>query len=98
MSVEFTAHFASFYMHAQGDTRRARAQEALTDVLPPTVNGAASSLLSLLILFASSFPFVRIYYGACWMFVVILSFLNGVITLPCLLSLFGPTRGRRFGD
>jgi hypothetical protein len=93
LSVEFTAHYAHAYSECGGGDRRSRAQEALTRVLPPGVNGFASTALSLLALFGSRFPFVRLYYGASWMLLSGVAFLNGAVLLPCLLWLAGPSDG-----
>lgn len=105
MSVEFTAHFAHAYMsvHCSEDAqtvrssncdgsseRRQRALMAFATMLSPTTNGFLSTVISLLVLFSSKFPFVRLYYALSWCIVVFISYLNGIVTLPSLLALAGP--------
>lgn len=71
-----------------------RAQWALTRMLAPNLNGFGSTAVSLVALYGSRFPFVRLYYALSWMLLVFVAFLNGIVVLPCLLWLFGPTRPR----
>lgn len=79
MGVEFAAHYAhSFANH--GD-------DALPRVLPAVSAGALSTLLALLPMVGTRFPFIRLYYFGAWALMTLLAFINGALVLPALLHL-----------
>lgn len=79
MSIEFSAHYSSaFAVHGNGALRR---------TLPAITAGAFSTLLSLLPMIWSRFPFVRLYYYAAWSIMTLLAYINAAIVLPMMLHL-----------
>jgi len=65
-------------------------QKAIEHAFAPTVNGAISSLLSVVVLAGSQFYFVFRYFFILHVALVLISTLNGVVFLPVVLSLAGP--------
>ena len=89
MAVEFTAHYARAFLLAQG-TRDERMKVALHEMLQPMVNGALSTIIALSVLSLAEFPFFRRYYALTYVIMVLVSFINGLVLLPVILSLIGP--------
>ncbi|XP_020624651.1 protein patched homolog 1-like isoform X2 [Orbicella faveolata] len=89
VGMEFTVHMSMAFFHALGDRNR-RMQKAIEHAFAPTVNGAISSLLSVVVLAGSQFYFVFRYFFILHVALVLISTLNGVVFLPVVLSLAGP--------
>lgn len=89
LAVEFTAHVARAFLLAPG-TRDNRMRIALREMLVPMVNGAFSTILSVIVLVGNKFPFFRVYYAGMFAVMVTIACMNGLIFLPVVLSVIGP--------
>ena len=91
ISVEFVAHFVlAFLMEFEG-TRNDRVRITYIRMLPPILQGGISTFVSIVLLGFSNFAFVRRYFFLPFVFVCVVGLLNGLILLPIVLSLIGPT-------
>lgn len=91
MAVEFTAHICHYFMTVDGATKDARVVRALGFMGPPMVHGAVTSMIAAAFLVTSEVAFIRTYYFGMFFLLVVVAFLNGIVLLPVLLSLFGDT-------
>ena len=89
LAVEFVAHYARAFIVASG-TRNERMIIALHEMLQPMVNGALSTICALSVLALARYPFFRTYYSLMFVVIVLVSFANGLLLLPVVLSLVGP--------
>lgn len=60
--VEFTAHIVLVYVRKETGDNAERLTYALSQMLPPIVDGSISTLLSILPLAASKYPYVVLYF------------------------------------
>lgn len=60
--VEFTAHIVLVYVRKETGDNAERLTYALNQMLPPIVDGSVSTLLSILPLAASKYPYVVLYF------------------------------------
>eukprot|EP00635_Sarcinochrysidales_sp_CCMP3193_P013522 CAMPEP_0118910582 /NCGR_PEP_ID=MMETSP1166-20130328/12657_1 /TAXON_ID=1104430 /ORGANISM="Chrysoreinhardia sp, Strain CCMP3193" /LENGTH=1419 /DNA_ID=CAMNT_0006850049 /DNA_START=89 /DNA_END=4348 /DNA_ORIENTATION=+ len=94
--VEFTTHLVFVYLHykpASGglaSTNAARLAHAMKVMLPPILDGSLSTLLSILPLSASKFPYVVDYFFGLYAIISCFGIFVGVVVLPCLLAAVGP--------
>lgn len=94
LSVDYSAHIGHCFMVKGGDSKDARATEALADIGSSVLNGAISTFLAVaVLLFSSSYVFKTL--AIQFALTVVLGVLHGLVLLPVLLSLFGP---RPFGS
>ena len=94
ISVEFVAHFVlAFLMEgiATNSTRNDRVRMTFIRMLPPILQGGISTFFSIILLGFSKFAFVRRYFFLPFLCVCVIGLLNGLILLPTVLSLIGPT-------
>ncbi len=91
ISVEFVAHFCLAFLMEIDGTRDQRVRLTLSRMLAPVAQGGLSTFFSILLLGFSQFEFVRRYFFAVFLMVCIIGLLNGLVLLPVLLSLVGPT-------
>lgn len=89
VAVEYTAYIAVQFINAPGD-RNARAHRALMIMMAPTIDGAVTMFLGVVMLAASPFQFIVKYFFIPWLFIIGFGFFNGVAVLPVLFSLIGP--------
>ena len=71
-------------------TRNERMHKALEHRFTPVFNGSVTTFLGIIMLAFAELPFVRLYFFAILLSIVLLGMLNGLILLPVLLSLVGP--------
>lgn len=90
MGVEFSAHYANAFASHGND--------ALRRTFPAITAGALSTLLSLLPMIGSRFPFVRLYYFSAWSIMTFLAYLNGAVVLPLSLHLLTGKQGTKEHD
>lgn len=89
LSVDYSAHVAHCFMTKAGD-KNARATEALADIGSAVLSGALSTFLAVVVLlFSSSYVFEILskQFGLT----VGLGVLHGLVLLPVLLSILGPS-------
>jgi len=67
-----------------------RMHQALTHRFTPIFNGGISTLLGIIMLVFTPFPFIRKYFFFILLNLLIVGALNGLVLLPVVLSLFGP--------
>jgi len=91
ISVEFVAHPVAAYEFASG-TREDRMLQAMSHTGLPVLEGALSSVLGFVFLAASDFDFVLKYFFYIFLMICIFGAANGLILLPSLLALFGPSK------
>ena len=56
----------------------------------PMVHGAISTLIAVAFIFGSRTPFLVKYYAGLFCAMIVISFLNGMVLLPVILSFIGP--------
>jgi len=94
IAVEFVSHFVlAFLMEgiATNSTRNDRVRMTYVRMLPPILLGGISTFFSIVLLGFSQFTFVRRYFFLPFLCVCVVGLLNGLILLPTVLSLIGPT-------
>ena len=89
LSVDYSAHIGHCFMVKGGDSRDARATEALADIGASVLNGALSTFLAVAVLLGST-SYVFKTLAIQFALTVGLGVIHGLILLPVLLSLFGP--------
>jgi len=89
LSIDYSAHIGHCFMVKGGDSKDARATEALADIGASVLNGALSTFLAVaVLLFSTSYVFKTL--ATQFAITVCLGVLHGLILLPVLLSLLGP--------
>ena len=71
-------------------TRNERMHKALEHRFTPVFNGSITTFLGIIMLAFAELLFIRLYFFAILITIVLLGMLNGLILLPVLLSLVGP--------
>jgi Niemann-Pick C1 protein len=90
LSVDYSAHIGHSFMTKRGDDKNARTTEALADMGPAVLSGAISTFLAVVVLlFSSSYVFVVL--STQFALTVGLGILHGLLLLPVMLSVLGPT-------
>jgi len=91
MAVQFVAHLVlGFIVEPEGD-RNDRAIMALQRLLLPILQGGLSTFFSIVLLAGSPFAFVKLYFFAVFVMVCLVGILNGLVLLPVILSIIGPS-------
>ena len=72
------------------ETNNDRMHQALEHRFTPIFNGGISTLLGIIMLAFTPFPFIRKYFFFIFLNLLIVGALNGLVLLPVLLSLIGP--------
>eukprot|EP00571_Detonula_confervacea_P011903 CAMPEP_0172304244 /NCGR_PEP_ID=MMETSP1058-20130122/5671_1 /TAXON_ID=83371 /ORGANISM="Detonula confervacea, Strain CCMP 353" /LENGTH=1046 /DNA_ID=CAMNT_0013015385 /DNA_START=38 /DNA_END=3178 /DNA_ORIENTATION=- len=89
LSIDYSAHVGHCFMVKGGDSKDARATEALADIGASVLNGALSTFLAVaVLLFSTSYVFKTL--AIQFALTVGLGVIHGLVLLPVLLSLFGP--------
>jgi predicted RND superfamily exporter protein len=89
LSIDYSAHIGHCFMVKGGDSRDARATEALADMGSSVLNGGLSTFLAVaVLLFSKSFVFKTL--STQFALTVGLGIIHGLVLLPVLLSLIGP--------
>merc|ERR1719312_2011775 len=89
LCVDYSAHIAHAFMGAQG-SRNARAQTALSEIGPAVFNGGFSTFLAFILL-AGSKSHVFSSFFKIFFLVVVFGLYNGLVFLPIILSIMGPS-------
>jgi len=89
LCVDYSAHVAHAFMSSTG-TRAERVNKALAEIGPAVFNGGFSTFLAFVLL-AGSKSHVFATFFKVFFLVVIFGLFNGLLLLPVVLSLIGPT-------
>lgn len=79
-----------FYFYDTLKLNNHRMHQALEHRFTPIFNGGISTLLGIIMLFFTPFPFIRKYFFLIFLILLVVGALNGLVLLPVLLSLIGP--------
>ncbi|CAD7702840.1 unnamed protein product [Ostreobium quekettii] len=90
LSVEFCSHITRHFMLSEGD-RPQRAFGAVKGMGLAVLNGGITTLLSILPIAFSEYPYFREYFFAQYSVMVGIGLFVGLILLPVLLSTVGPS-------
>ena len=89
LSIDYSAHVGHCFMIKGGNSKNARATEALADIGSSVLNGALSTFLAVaVLLFSSSYVFRTL--SIQFALTVGLGVLHGLVLLPVALSTIGP--------
>jgi len=89
VGVIFAAHVTLGFINAHGN-RTERTIETLDIFFAPTIDGAVTMLLGVVLLSLSPFTFVVKYFFVVWVIIVFFGVFNGVFVLPVILCVMGP--------
>lgn len=89
-TVEFTAPLCLMFAKITG-TRKERVEYALLYRFVPIFNGAVSTFLGFIMLAFSQFEFIIKYFLVIFIALIVVGTFNGLVVLPVLLSLVGPS-------
>merc|ERR1719476_60732 len=88
MSIEFTAHTAAAFSHAQGSSSNWLA-EAMQHTFPAIWEGSISTLFGILPMAFSDTIFEVKYFFAIFTLIIATGMLNGFLCLPAFLAVLG---------
>eukprot|EP01012_Entosiphon_sulcatum_P053571 TRINITY_DN7371_c0_g1_i2.p1 TRINITY_DN7371_c0_g1~~TRINITY_DN7371_c0_g1_i2.p1 ORF type:complete len:1007 (-),score=134.57 TRINITY_DN7371_c0_g1_i2:2151-5171(-) len=95
--VEFSAHVAAAFVDLQRfpDLSPAqRAASALREVCIPTLHGAATNFVSIVVIAGTPIRFFRMYFFLSYVLMILIGLFHGLVVLPTLFALF-PSRPQR---
>jgi hypothetical protein len=97
MTVEFTAHILLAYLNAPNPpnptyfaSRKARTLQALAKMGVPSIHGAITTFLGIVMLANANSQFIVMYYFMLYFLLVIFGIANGLFVLPAFLVVVGP--------
>jgi predicted RND superfamily exporter protein len=89
LAIDGNIHVMHAYLRSNGESRQARAADALRQLGASTFHGGVSSLVVLAVLgFAVSYVF-QVFFRSLF-FTVLLGYAHAILVLPVVLSLIGP--------
>ena len=89
MSV--TTYTTLAFMESKAKTRQGRIDDAMAQVGISVLNGALSTVIGVFMLALAEYSIFRTYYFKMYISVVIFGIYYGLVVLPVLLSLIGPS-------
>ncbi|XP_070569384.1 patched domain-containing protein 3-like [Ptychodera flava] len=93
-SVDFSAHMAYAFIISPCKSRDERATDALYALGWPTLQGALSTILAVVVLSSSQWYIFRSFFKTMFL-VVFLGAVHGLLFLPVVLTLIGPRNAVR---
>ncbi|KAK0396209.1 hypothetical protein QR680_001621 [Steinernema hermaphroditum] len=90
IGVEFTTHVVFAFLTSLGD-RNERMAAAIDHVFVPVIQGGLSTFLGIVMLAFSEFDFIVKYFFVVMFALIIIGLINGLVLMPVLLSLLGPS-------
>ena len=91
MSDQYLDHLTMAFLLELHGSKNKRITNAMEAMFSPIFEGGFSTILAILLLGFSSFEFVVKYFFLPFFLVVIIGLLNGLVFLPVVLSLIGPS-------
>ena len=93
--VEFCNHIGMNFMKQSG-TRQQRAHAALSNMGASVLVGIASTkFIGVIVLAFAPSSLFRLYYFRMYLFIIIFGVWNGLVFLPTILSLIGPSEDKQ---
>ena len=89
LCVDYSVHICHAFLTVSG-TRKERAAAAMVDMGPAVLNGGISALIAFILLAGSESHVFSVFFKI-FLLVVIFGLFHGLVLLPVLLALFGPT-------
>ena len=89
LCVDYSVHICHAFLTVSG-TRRERAKAAIVDMGVAVLNGGFSTMLAFILLAGSDSHVFSVFFKI-FLLVVIFGLFHGLILLPVVLSLIGPT-------
>merc|ERR1711943_165268 len=97
MTVEFTAHILLAFLLAPAPagagylaSRQARLKVAMSKMAIPSIHGAITTFLGIVLLSGAKTEFIVLYYFTLYALLVLFGVINGLLVLPALLLFVGP--------
>ena len=90
LCVDYSAHIAHRFTEEKGSSKNKRVQTALTNIGPAVLNGGISTFLAFVLL-AGSKSHVFSTFFKIFFLVVTFGLFQGLVVLPVLLSILGPS-------
>merc|ERR1712154_458606 len=97
LAVDYSAHIGEAYVLSRKTTRNEKVVDALNRVGASVFNGAFSTFLAVAAMGLSQTYVFRVFFKQFFL-VTVLGSLHGLIVLPALLSIVGPTKPIVYGD
>lgn len=92
--VEFCSHIGMNFMRQTG-TREVRAKKAVTEMGSSVLVGIATTkFIGVIVLAFAPSTLFKLYYFRMYLFIIVFGAFNGLMFLPTLLSLVGPSEDR----
>lgn len=90
LAVDYSAHIAHAFMTTPGKTRNERVKKTIVEIGPAVFNGGFSTFLAFAILMFSNSYVFKIFFKIFFL-VVVFGLYYGLVCLPVILSLIGPS-------
>merc|ERR1711943_33519 len=97
MTVEFTAHILLAFLLAPAPagagylaSRQARLKVAMSKMAIPSIHGAITTFLGIVMLSTAKTEFIVLYYFSLYALLTLFGAINGLLVLPAVLMVLGP--------
>ena len=90
LCVDYSAHIAHRFTEEKGSSKNKRVRTALTNIGPAVLNGGISTFLAFVLLAGSKSHVFTVFFKIFFL-VVTFGLFQGLVVLPVLLSILGPS-------